>query len=139
MAFASASSSAKRVTNGRPFRGRSLSAQVNIIGGQPIPIPPLATWRENARFISSTPSAIRFAFLCAYSRHSGLRQLGLQLVGSLRFPLTSPLVGAMAATTPAPPKPLHLNTFMGLELISVRFLVRCLLQSADRCDLISGR
>uniref|UniRef100_A0A5K3FAU4 C2H2-type domain-containing protein n=2 Tax=Mesocestoides corti TaxID=53468 RepID=A0A5K3FAU4_MESCO len=135
MAFASVSgrrsSSYSSDTIGRPLRGRSLFPAPTVI-------PPLATWRDNARFLSSHPVAIRFAFLCAYARHSGLRQLGLQLVSALRYPLILTHPAPPPPTASVVPKPLHLNTFTGIELISVRFLVRCLLQSMDRCDLLSG-
>ncbi|VDK39035.1 unnamed protein product [Taenia asiatica] len=118
-------------TGGRPFRGRSLFPAPGLI-------PPLSAWRENARFLSSQPCALRFAFLCAYARHSALRQLGLQLVSGLRYPLVPTTPTSMAPTSIRVPRPLHLNTFTGIELISLRFLVRCLFQSADRCDLLAG-
>lgn len=109
---------------GRPFRGRSLRPG----------LPPLAPWRDNARFISSSPAALRFAFLCSYAHHSALRQLGLQLLGSLRYPL-------IPATTfmQKIPRPLHVNVFTGIELLSLQFLVRCLIQSTDRSDLMAGK
>ncbi|CDS36846.1 AT rich interaction region [Echinococcus multilocularis] len=123
-------------TGGRPFRGRSLFPAPGLI-------PPLSAWRENARFLSSQPCALRFAFLCAYARHSALRQLGLQLVSGLRYPLVPTTSTSTAPTNSATvsirvPRPLHLNTFTGIELVSLRFLIRCLFQSADRCDLLAG-
>lgn len=117
---------------GRPFRGRSLFPAPGLI-------PPLSAWRENARFLSSQPCALRFAFLCAYARHSALRQLGLQLVSGLRYPLVPTTPTSTAPASTRVPRPLHLNTFTGIELISLRFLVRCLFQSADRCDLLAGK
>ena len=113
---------------GRAFRGRSLFPALGVS-------PPLSTWRENARFLSSQPAAMRFAFLCAYARHASLRHLGLQLVGALRYPL----VPFAAAPQRRVPRPLHVNTFTGLELISLRLLTRCLLQSEDRCDVLAGK
>lgn len=116
---------------GRPFRGRSLFPAPGMV-------PPLSTWRENARFLSSVPAAVRFAFLCAYARHSALRQLGLQLVSSLRYPLV-PFATPYGSASERVPRPLHVNTFTGIELISLRFLMRCLLQSEDRCGLLAGK
>ncbi|VDM23259.1 unnamed protein product [Hydatigera taeniaeformis] len=138
MAFASvkgrrsASGGGLSETGGRPFRGRSLFPGPGLI-------PPLSAWRENARFLSSQPSALRFAFLCAYARHSALRQLGLQLVSGLRYPLVSTTSTSVAPASVRVPRPLHLNTFTGIELVTLRFLVRCLFQSADRCDLLAGK
>lgn len=116
------------MVGGRLFRGRSLYPATYL--------PPLSSWRDNTRFLSSNLSALRFAFLCAYARHSTLRQLGLQLISSLRYPLVPNALSSGALQKV--PSPLHDNTFTGIELISVRFLVRCLIQSDDRCDLLAG-
>ncbi|KAM7534781.1 hypothetical protein Aperf_G00000109388 [Anoplocephala perfoliata] len=116
------------MVGGRLFRGRSLYPAAYL--------PPLSSWRDNTRFLSSQPCALRFAFLCAYARHSTLRQLGLQLISSLRYPLVPNVLSSGAVQKI--PRPLHDNTFTGIELISVRFLVRCLIQSDDRCDLLAG-
>ncbi|VDL96045.1 unnamed protein product [Schistocephalus solidus] len=103
----------------------------------PFHLPPLSACRDNARVLSASPTALRFAFLCAYAHHSGLRQLGLQLLGSLRYPLNpAPPLSAVSDLVYLPAAAAGCCT--GLELISVRFLCRCLLQSSDRCDMLAG-
>ncbi|KAA3673883.1 AT-rich interactive domain-containing protein 2 [Paragonimus westermani] len=99
---------------------------------------PLATWRENARYLAASPTALRFAFLCAYAAHSGVRQLGLQLLPSLRYPLDPPRAFANSVRCPLEWTPLLESGGSRLSELTLAFLVRCLLESPDRASLIGG-
>ncbi|OON13765.1 hypothetical protein X801_10453, partial [Opisthorchis viverrini] len=97
---------------------------------------PLSTWRENARFIAASPTAVRFAFLCAYAEHSGVRQLGLQILSSLRFPLDPPpyswSINCPLEWTPLVHEGCHLGD------LTLTFISRCIMDSPDRMSLIGG-
>ncbi|KAG5449933.1 AT-rich interactive domain-containing protein 2 [Clonorchis sinensis] len=97
---------------------------------------PLSTWRENARFVAASPTAVRFAFLCAYAEHSGVRQLGLQLLSSLRFPLDPPpyswSINCPLEWTPLVHEGCHLGD------LTLAFISRCIMDSPDRMSLIGG-
>ncbi|KAF7255216.1 hypothetical protein EG68_08167 [Paragonimus skrjabini miyazakii] len=99
---------------------------------------PLATWRENARYLAASPTALRFAFLCAYAAHSDVRQLGLQLLPSLRYPLDPPRAFATSVRCPLEWTPLLEFGGSRLSELTLTFLVRCLLESPDRASLIGG-
>ncbi|VUZ45047.1 unnamed protein product, partial [Hymenolepis diminuta] len=45
----------------------------------------------NAMILSQEPDALRFACLCIYSTHTALRQLGLDILAYLHFPVIGPL------------------------------------------------
>ncbi|CAH8601954.1 unnamed protein product [Dicrocoelium dendriticum] len=45
--------------------------------------------------ISRDPQALRFIFLCIYLNHSSLRQLGLETLSSLHFPVVGTLVSVL--------------------------------------------
>ncbi|TGZ68203.1 hypothetical protein CRM22_004385 [Opisthorchis felineus] len=64
--------------------------------------------------IGRDPQALRFTFLCIYAKHSSLRQLGLEILSSLHFPVVSCLRPVLSR------------------------LLRILLTSCDRNDQIRG-
>ncbi|GAA49191.1 hypothetical protein CLF_102651 [Clonorchis sinensis] len=64
--------------------------------------------------IGRDPQALRFTFLCIYAKHSSLRQLGLEILSSLHFPVVSCLRPILSR------------------------LLRILLTSCDRNDQIRG-
>ncbi|VEL12606.1 unnamed protein product [Protopolystoma xenopodis] len=122
---------------------------------------PLSAYRDNRRILTSQPAALRFAFLCAYSRHASLHQLGLQLIGSLRFTLNPP---SLSSDSVAPihnlndsdpkmeseadefgcslPDRLALerigNTTCLLGQLTMTFLHHSIVETDDRTDLITG-
>ncbi|CAH8675621.1 unnamed protein product [Schistosoma rodhaini] len=49
----------------------------------------------NAVIIGRNPQALRFIFLCIYSKHSCLHQLGLEILSSLYFPVLGSLIPAL--------------------------------------------
>ncbi|CAL8096955.1 unnamed protein product [Calicophoron daubneyi] len=97
---------------------------------------PLSTWRENARRLAASPTAIRFAFLCSYALHSGLRQLGLQILSSLRYPLDPPLC-PLPLDCPEEWTPL-IEGGCRLGELTLKFVSRCILGSGDRAALLGG-
>ncbi|THD26407.1 hypothetical protein D915_002928 [Fasciola hepatica] len=96
----------------------------------------LSAWRENARYIAANPTGLRFAFLAAHARLSGLKQLGLQLLSSLRYPLDPPPV-PITLNCPFDWTPLVAS---GCRLgdLTLSFLARSILNSNDRASLIAG-
>ncbi|KAH9591574.1 AT-rich interactive domain-containing protein 2, variant 2 [Schistosoma haematobium] len=49
----------------------------------------------SAVIIGRNPQALRFIFLCIYSKHSCLHQLGLEILSSLYFPVLGSLIPAL--------------------------------------------
>ncbi|KAL3317731.1 transcription initiation factor TFIID subunit 8 [Cichlidogyrus casuarinus] len=126
------------------------------------PVPPLSQARDNCRTVASSPSALRFAFLCAYARHSGLKQLGMQLLGSLQFPLRPPqslrseldafLLACDSEATEMWRTPWSVlcaveshdaqgrvvNNGCRLDRLTVQFIVSHVCHSQDRADILTG-
>lgn len=74
----------------------------------------VVTPSANAMILSQEPDALRFACLCIYSTHTALRQLGLDILAYLHFPVIGPLADVLVNLIPA------------------------LLTSQDRVDIIRG-
>lgn len=75
----------------------------------------VVTPSANAMILSQEPDALRFACLCIYSSHTALRQLGLDILAYLHFPVVGPL---------------------GDVLVN---LIPVLLASQDRVDVTRGK
>lgn len=119
------------------FSCTSTLARTLSVGTAPLPV-----WRDNARCVTSSPTALRFAFLSAYSHHSGLRQLGVQLLCCLRIPLDPPEHHLPSSSIQCPLEWTPLIELGGgcrLGEASLRFLYHSLLNSHDRADIIGGR
>ncbi|CAH8582117.1 unnamed protein product [Dicrocoelium dendriticum] len=98
---------------------------------------PLPACRENSQFLASSPTALRFAFLCGYAHHSSLRQLGLQLLSSLRYLLDPPSSYSMSVACPTEWTPL-VDFGCRLGHLTLSFINHCVLDSPDRTSLLGG-
>nr|CDS31955.1 zinc finger (C2H2) and AT rich interactive domain containing protein [Hymenolepis microstoma] len=61
----------------------------------------VVTPSANAMNLSQEPDALRFACLCIYSTHTALRQLGLDILAYLHFPVIGPLGDILVNLIPA--------------------------------------
>ncbi len=54
----------------------------------------------NSVILSQEPDVLRFICLCIYSNHTALRQLGLDTLSFLHFPVIGPLSDVLARLLP---------------------------------------